>query len=121
MSRPLVRRAIFPVAGLATRFLPVTKAQSKYVLPLLDKPTIQYAVEEAIASRLEQVVMVTGGGNVAIAEHFTRSRELEVYLEERGKADLLEVLAQVDRLSDQVRSEERRVGKECRSRWSPYH
>ena len=102
MSRPLVRRAIFPVAGLATRFLPVTKAQSKYVLPLLDKPTIQYAVEEAIASRLEQVVMVTGGGNVAIAEHFDRSRELEFYLEERGKGDLLEVLAQVDRLSEQV-------------------
>src|SRR5437764_6573336 len=102
MSRPPVRRAIFPVAGLATRFLPVTKAQSKYVLPLLDKPTIQYAVEEAIASRLEQVVMVTGGGNSAIGEHFDRSRELEFYLEHRGKKDLLKVLADVDRLSDEL-------------------
>jgi UTP--glucose-1-phosphate uridylyltransferase len=90
------------VAGLATRFLPVTKAQSKYVLPLLDKPTIQYAVEEAIASDLEQVVMVTGGGNSAIGEHFDRSRELEFYLEDRGKTDLLQVLAEVDRLSDQI-------------------
>jgi UTP--glucose-1-phosphate uridylyltransferase len=102
MTRPLVRRAIFPVAGLATRFLPVTKAQSKYVLPLLDKPTIQYAVEEAIASGLEQVIMITGGGNSAIGEHFDRSRELEFYLEDRGKSDLLKVLADVDRLSDQV-------------------
>src|SRR3979411_1619909 len=102
MTRPLVRRAIFPVAGLATRFLPVTKAQSKYVLPLLDKPTIQYAVEEAIASGLEQVIMVTGGGNSAIGEHFDRSRELEFYPEDRGQHELLEVLAEVDRLSDQV-------------------
>jgi UTP--glucose-1-phosphate uridylyltransferase len=102
MTRSTVRRAIFPAAGLATRFLPVTKAQSKYVLPLIDKPTIQYAVEEAIASGLEQVVMVTGGGNSAISEHFDRSRELEFYLEERGKRDLLKVLAEVDRLSDEV-------------------
>jgi UTP--glucose-1-phosphate uridylyltransferase len=97
-----VRRAIFPVAGLATRFLPVTKAQSKYVLPLIDKPTIQYAVEEAIAAGLEQVIMVTGGGHSAIGEHFDRSHELEHYLEDRGKRDLLEVLASVDRLSLQV-------------------
>ena len=102
MTRSTVRRAIFPAAGLATRFLPVTKAQSKYVLPLIDKPTIQYAVEEAIASGLEQVIMVTGGGNSAISEHFDRSRELEFYLEDRGKRDLLRVLAEVDRLSDQV-------------------
>jgi UTP--glucose-1-phosphate uridylyltransferase len=102
MTRPTVRRAIFPAAGLATRFLPVTKAQSKYVLPLIDKPTIQYAVEEAIASGLEQVIMVTGGGNSAIAEHFDRSRELEFYLEDRGKHDLLRVLAEVDRLSDEI-------------------
>ena len=102
MTRPTVRRAIFPVAGLATRFLPVTKAQSKYVLPLIDKPTIQYAVEEAIASGLEQVVMVTGGGDCAIAQHFARSRELEFYLEDRGKHDLLKVLAEVDQLSEQI-------------------
>jgi UTP--glucose-1-phosphate uridylyltransferase len=102
MTRQIVRRAIFPAAGLATRFLPVTKAQSKYVLPLIDKPTIQYAVEEAIASGLEQVIMVTGGGNSVISEHFDRSRELEFYLEDRGKKDLLKVLADVDRLSDQI-------------------
>lgn len=102
MTRPTVRRAIFPVAGLATRFLPVTKAQSKYVLPLLDKPTIQYAVEEAIAAGLEQVIMVTGGGASAIGEHFDRSRELEFYLQDRGKKDLLQKLAEVDRLSDEI-------------------
>jgi UTP--glucose-1-phosphate uridylyltransferase len=102
MTSSTVRRAIFPVAGLATRFLPVTKAQSKYVLPLLDKPTIQYAVEEAIASDLEQVIMVAGGAYSPIAEHFDRARELEFYLEERGKRDLLQVLAEVDRLSDLV-------------------
>ena len=102
MTRSTVRRAIFPVAGLATRFLPVTKAQSKYVLPLLDKPTIQYAVEEAIASDLEQVIMVTGGAYSPIAEHFDHNRELEFYLEDRGKQDLLAVLADVDRLSDLV-------------------
>src|SRR5215467_14725510 len=102
MTSSTVRRAIFPVAGLATRFLPVTKAQSKYVLPLLDKPTIQYAVEEAIASELEQVIMVAGGAYSPIAEHFDRARELEFYLEDRGKRDLLAVLAEVDRLSDLV-------------------
>lgn len=102
MTRSTVRRAIFPVAGLATRFLPVTKAQSKYVLPLIDKPTIQYAVEEAISAGLEQVIMVTGGDYSPIAEHFARSRELEFYLEDRGKHELLRVLAEVDRLSDLV-------------------
>jgi UTP--glucose-1-phosphate uridylyltransferase len=102
MTSSTVRRAIFPAAGLATRFLPVTKAQSKYVLPLIDKPTIQYAVEEAIAAGLEQVVMVTGAGNSAIGEHFDRARELEHYLVERDKPELLEVLAEVDRLSDQI-------------------
>ena len=102
MTRQTVRRAIFPVAGLATRFLPVTKVQSKYMLPLIDKPTIQYAVEEAIAAGLEQVVMVTGGGNFAVVEHFEHSYELEFYLADRGKHELLKVLADVDRLSDQV-------------------
>ncbi len=102
MTTATVRRAIFPAAGLATRFLPVTKAQSKYVLPLIDKPTIQYAVEEAIAAGLEQVVMVTGGGSSAISDHFDRSLGLEFYLAERGKEDLLKVIAAVDRLTDQI-------------------
>ncbi len=97
-----VRKAIFPAAGLGTRFLPVTKAQPKEMLPLVDKPTIQYGVEEAIASGIEQVIMVTGGGKRAIVDHFDRSVELEHYLRERGRDDLLAILAGVDVLSDRV-------------------
>jgi UTP--glucose-1-phosphate uridylyltransferase len=102
MTRPAVRKAIFPAAGLGTRFLPVTKAQPKEMLPLVDKPTIQYGVEEAIASGIEQVIMVTGGGKRAIVDHFDRSLELEHYLELRGKSDLLHILAEVDDLSNQL-------------------
>jgi UTP--glucose-1-phosphate uridylyltransferase len=102
MTRSAVRKAIFPAAGLGTRFLPVTKAQPKEMLPLVDKPTIQYGVEEAIASGIEQVIMVTGGGKRAIVDHFDRSLELEHYLEERGKSDLLHILGEVDQLSNQV-------------------
>ena len=102
MSRPPVRKAIITAAGLGTRFLPVTKAQPKEMLPLVDKPTIQYGVEEAIASGIEQVIMVTGGGKRAIVDHFDRSLELEHYLEERGKSDLLHILSEVDDLSNQV-------------------
>jgi UTP--glucose-1-phosphate uridylyltransferase len=72
------------------------------MLPLVDKPTIQYGIEEAIASGLKEVILVTGGGKRAIVDHFDRSRELEFYLQERGKDDLLEILAAVDRLSDLV-------------------
>src|SRR3989440_299426 len=97
-----VRKAIFPAAGLGTRFLPVTKAQPKEMLPLVDKPTIQYGVEEAIASGIEQVIMVTGGGKRAIVDHFDRSLELEHYLEERGKSDMLHILSEVDDLSNQL-------------------
>ncbi len=97
-----MRKAIFPAAGLGTRFLPVTKAQPKEMLPLVDKPTIQYGVEEAIASGIEQVIMVTGGGKRAIVDHFDRSLELEHYLEQRGKSDLLRILAEVDDLSNQL-------------------
>jgi UTP--glucose-1-phosphate uridylyltransferase len=97
-----VRKAIFPAAGLGTRFLPVTKAQPKEMLPLVDKPTIQYGVEEAIASGIQEVIMVTGGGKRAIVDHFDRSVELEHYLQERGRDDLLDILAKVDRLSDEV-------------------
>src|SRR5207244_8575187 len=96
MTRPLVRKAIFPAAGLGTRFLPATKAQPKEMLPLVDKPTIQYGVEEAIASGIEQVIMVTGGGKRAIVDHFDRSLELEQYLVKRGKSDLLRILAAVE-------------------------
>jgi UTP--glucose-1-phosphate uridylyltransferase len=102
MTLPSVRKAIFPAAGLGTRFLPVTKAQPKEMLPLVDKPTIQYGVEEAIASGIEQVIMVTGGGKRAIVDHFDRSLELEYYLRQRGKSDLLHILSEVDALSNQV-------------------
>ncbi len=102
MTHPAVRKAIFPAAGLGTRFLPVTKAQPKEMLPLVDKPTIQYGVEEAIASGIQQVIMVTGGGKRAIVDHFDRSLELEHYLEERGKSELLHILSEVDELSNQL-------------------
>src|SRR5437879_6752137 len=98
----VVRKAIFPAAGLGTRFLPVTKAQPKEMLPLVDKPTIQYGVEEAIASGIEQVIMVTGGGKRAIVDHFDRSLQLQHYLEQRGKSDMLHILAEVDELSNQL-------------------
>ncbi len=97
-----VVKAVFPAAGLGTRFLPVTKAQPKEMLPLVDKPTIQYGVEEAIASGIEEVIMVTGGGKRAIVDHFDRSREIELYLEQRGKTDMLEILRQVDELTERL-------------------
>ncbi|MDQ6791390.1 MAG: UTP--glucose-1-phosphate uridylyltransferase [Candidatus Dormibacteraeota bacterium] len=102
MTRSTVRKAIITAAGLGTRFLPVTKAQPKEMLPLLDKPTIQYGVEEARDSGIEEVVMVIGGGKRAIVDHFDRSRELEFYLAERDKKDLLDILADVDALTDRV-------------------
>src|SRR3989442_14951000 len=97
-----VRKAIFPAAGLGTRFLPLTKAQPKEMLPLVDKPTIQYGVEEAIASGIEEVIMVTGGGKRAIVDHFDRSLELEHYLKLRGREDLLSILKQVDALTNKL-------------------
>ena len=102
MTRSTVRKAIITAAGLGTRFLPVTKAQPKEMLPLLDKPIIQYGVEEARDSGIEEVVMVIGGGKRAIVDHFDRSRELEFYLAERDKKDLLGILAEVDALTDRV-------------------
>ncbi|HVC99545.1 MAG TPA: UTP--glucose-1-phosphate uridylyltransferase GalU [Candidatus Dormibacteraeota bacterium] len=102
MSVAPVRKAVFPAAGLGTRFLPVTKAQPKEMLPLVDKPTIQYGIEEAVASGIEEVIMVTGGGKRAIVDHFDRSLELEFYLRERGKDDLLQVLHEVDQLSEKL-------------------
>ncbi|MDQ6918474.1 MAG: UTP--glucose-1-phosphate uridylyltransferase, partial [Candidatus Dormibacteraeota bacterium] len=102
MGAPAVRKAVFPAAGLGTRFLPVTKAQPKEMLPLVDKPTIQYGVEEAVASGIEEVILVTGGGKRAIVDHFDRSIELEFYLRERGKDDLLQLLHQVDQLSEKL-------------------
>jgi UTP--glucose-1-phosphate uridylyltransferase len=84
-----VRRAVFPAAGLGTRFLPATKAQPKEMLPLVDKPIIQYAVEEAVASGIDNLVIITGRGKNAIEDHFDISYELEKTLEERNKPELL--------------------------------
>jgi UTP--glucose-1-phosphate uridylyltransferase len=94
-----LRKAVFPAAGLGTRFLPATKAQPKEMLPLVDKPIIQYGVEEALASGCDQIIIVTGRGKTAIEDYFDVSYELEKMLEERGKTDLLE---QVRHISDMV-------------------
>jgi UTP--glucose-1-phosphate uridylyltransferase len=90
-----VRKAVFPAAGLGTRFLPATKAQPKEMLPLVDKPIIQYGVEEALASGCDQIIIVTGRGKTAIEDHFDVSYELEKMLEERGKTELLAVVRQI--------------------------
>ncbi len=90
-----IRSAVFPAAGLGTRFLPATKAQPKEMLPLVDKPIIQYAVEEAVSSGLENLIIVTGRGKNAIEDHFDVSFELEKILEERGKSDLLSLVRAV--------------------------
>jgi UTP--glucose-1-phosphate uridylyltransferase len=92
-----VRKAVFPAAGLGTRFLPATKAQPKEMLPLVDKPTIQYVVEEAVASGLEEIVLVTGRNKRAIEDHFDAAFELEYYLQDRGKT---EELAQIKTISE---------------------
>jgi UTP--glucose-1-phosphate uridylyltransferase len=93
-----VRKAVFPAAGLGTRFLPATKAQPKEMLPLVDKPIIQYGVEEAVASGCDQIIIVTGRGKQAIEDHFDVSYELEKMLEERGKTDLLQIVRQISDL-----------------------
>ena len=90
-----VRKAVFPAAGLGTRFLPATKSQPKEMLPLVDKPIIQYGVEEALASGCDQIIIVTGRGKSAIEDHFDVSYELEKMLEERGKTDLLATVRQI--------------------------
>ena len=91
MTKPL-KKAVMPVAGLGTRFLPATKALAKEMLPVVDKPLIQYAVEEARAAGIEQFCFVTGRGKTAIVEHFDVAYELERTLQERGKLDVLEAL-----------------------------
>jgi UTP--glucose-1-phosphate uridylyltransferase len=93
-----VRKVVFPAAGLGTRFLPATKAQPKEMLPLVDKPIIQYGVEEALAAGCDQIIIVTGRGKSAIEDHFDVSYELEKMLEERGKTDLLQIVRQISDL-----------------------
>ena len=95
MMKMRVRKAVFPAAGLGTRFLPATKAQPKEMLPLVDKPIIQYGVEEALASGCDQIIIITGRGKTAIEDHFDVSYELEKMLEERGKTELLSIVRQI--------------------------
>jgi UTP--glucose-1-phosphate uridylyltransferase len=94
-----VRKAVFPAAGLGTRFLPATKAQPKEMLPLVDKPTIQYVVEEAVASGLPEIIIVTGRNKRAIEDHFDAAFELEYYLNDRGKVDELTQIKTISELA----------------------
>ena len=93
-----IRKAVFPAAGLGTRFLPATKAQPKEMLVLVDKPVIQYGVEEAVQSGVDNIVIVTGRGKNAIEDHFDVAVELESYLEQRGKTAQLEEIRKITQL-----------------------
>jgi UTP--glucose-1-phosphate uridylyltransferase len=95
-----VRKAVFPAAGLGTRFLPATKAQPKEMLPIVDKPIIQYGVEEAIRSGIQNIIIVTGRGKTAIEDHFDVSFELEYLLETRKKNDLLAIVRNISDMID---------------------
>jgi UTP--glucose-1-phosphate uridylyltransferase len=97
--KSIIRKAVFPAAGLGTRFLPATKAQPKEMLPLVDKPIIQYGVEEAVASGVDNIILVTGRGKNAIEDHFDVSVELETFLQTRGKTELL---AEIRKISDLI-------------------
>lgn len=98
MKKTRIRKAVFPAAGLGTRFLPATKAIPKEMLPVVDKPIIQYGVEEAVAAGCDQIIIVTGRGKTVIEDHFDISVELESQLESRGKQDLLALVRQISNL-----------------------
>ncbi len=93
-----IRKAVIPAAGLGTRFLPATKAQPKEMLPVVDKPMIQYIVEEAIAAGIESIIIITGRGKRTIEDHFDKSYELEAELERQGKQELLSVVEDISNL-----------------------
>ena len=95
-----VRKAIIPAAGLGTRFLPATKAQPKEMLPIVDKPTIQYIIEEAIASGIEEILIITGRNKRSIEDHFDKNIELEMALKTKGKSDLLELVEDISNMVD---------------------
>lgn len=95
-----VRKAIIPAAGLGTRFLPATKAQPKEMLPIVDKPTIQYIIEEAIASGIEEILIITGRNKKSIEDHFDKSVELEVELSKANKEELLELVRDISDMVD---------------------
>ena len=95
-----VKKAIIPAAGLGTRFLPATKAQPKEMLPIVDKPTIQYIIEEAVASGIEEILIITGRNKKCIEDHFDKSVELEMELEKSGKSELLELVRDISDMVD---------------------
>lgn len=95
-----VKKAIIPAAGLGTRFLPATKAQPKEMLPIVDKPTIQYIIEEAVASGIEEILIITGRNKKCIEDHFDKSVELEMELEKSGKSELLELVQDISGMVD---------------------
>lgn len=95
-----VRKAIIPAAGLGTRFLPATKAQPKEMLPIVDKPTIQYIVEEAIESGIEDIIIISGRGKRAIEDHFDTSYELEATLEKNNKLEMLEMVREISNIAN---------------------
>jgi UTP--glucose-1-phosphate uridylyltransferase len=99
MSNQKIRKAIFPAAGFGTRFLPATKAQPKEMLPVVDKPVIQYLVEEAVAAGIEEIIIVTGRGKRAIEDHFDHSFELKQNLVEKGKESLLKEVLEIENLA----------------------
>ena len=93
-------KAIIPAAGLGTRFLPATKAQPKEMLPVFNKPTIQYVVEEAVNSGIDDILIITGKGKRSIEDHFDRSFELEYHLEKKGKLDYLKEVEEISNMAD---------------------
>ena len=93
-----VRKAIIPAAGLGTRFLPATKSQPKEMLPIVDKPTLQYIIEEAIESGIEEILIVTGRSKKSIEDHFDRSVELELELEQKGKTEMLKMVQDISNM-----------------------
>jgi len=95
-----VTKAVIPAAGLGTRFLPATKAQPKEMLPIVDKPAIQYIVEEAVASGIEDILIITGRGKRAIEDHFDRAVELELLLEKKGNGRLLEIVREISEMAN---------------------
>ena len=95
-----VRKAVIPAAGLGTRFLPATKAQPKEMLPIVDKPTIQYIVEEAVAAGIEDIIIISGRGKRAVEDHFDKSYELENMLKQKNKMAMLEVVENISKLAN---------------------
>lgn len=95
-----IKKAVIPAAGLGTRFLPVTKAQPKEMLPIVDKPTIQYIIEEAVASGIEEILIITGRNKNCIEDHFDKSVELELELEKSGKQEMLKLVREISDMVD---------------------